>query len=113
MSAVAPPTRFRPSLLPGPPYACAGASFLTAGVGVVAWNSVQPFAHGWWLVSFLALVGGVAQLLAGAARSALRRPSSQVRARWSPQRPTLLWGVGALLVPVGGAGIHALGRRRR
>jgi hypothetical protein len=41
--ALASPARFASRLLPTPLYACAGTSFLVAGAGVAAWNSVQPF----------------------------------------------------------------------
>jgi hypothetical protein len=84
VSALGPPAPFRPRLLPRPLYACASASFLIAGAGVAAWNAVQPFAHGWWLASFLTLVGGVAQALLAA--TAAR---------------TVLWNAGTLLVPLG------------
>ena len=84
MSALGPPAPFRPRLLPRPLYACVGTSFLIAGAGVAAWNAVQPFAHGWWLASFLALVGGVAQVLLAA-----------------PAAWTALWIAGTLLVPLG------------
>jgi ferredoxin len=42
------------------------AVFLAASAVAADWNAAEPFAHGWWLVSFLALVGGIAQLLFGA-----------------------------------------------
>ena len=70
MSVLATPATLR-SLLAGPLYACAGAAFLIAGAGVAVLNSVEPFEHGWWVVSFWALVGGVAQALIGAGHRAL------------------------------------------
>jgi hypothetical protein len=98
MTTVGPPASLRPSLLPRPLYACAGMSFLIAGAGVAAWNAARPFAHGWWLVSFLALVGGVAQALLGAGGRAVAPPSSR-RDATAPR--AALWNAGAVLVPLG------------
>jgi hypothetical protein len=101
VSAPAHRTRLRPRLLPGPLYACAGASFLIAGAGVAAWNSVHPLDHGWWLASFLALVGGIAQLLLGAGQRALAELPSLGRAHHATLRQAALWNAGTLLVPLG------------
>ena len=101
MSALGPTARFRPSLVPGPLYARAGTSFIVAGAGVAAWNSVEPFAHGWWVASFLALVGGVAQALLGAGRLAVGRPPSVRQARRGAVRQAALWNAGTFLVPLG------------
>ena len=39
--------------------------FLVAAAIVAVINARTPFAHGWWLVAYLGLVGGVSQLLLG------------------------------------------------
>jgi hypothetical protein len=101
VSALALPTPFRRSLLPRPLYACAGAAFLIAGAGVAARNAVQSLEHGWWLASFLALVGGVAQVLLGAGQRTVAQPSSLVLARRATIRQAALWNTGTLLVPLG------------
>jgi hypothetical protein len=80
---------------------CAGLSFLAASAGIAVWRVAAPLPHGWWLVSFLALVGGVAQLLLTAGDAALVRSRSSIRARGSPRRRLVLWNAGTLLVPVG------------
>jgi hypothetical protein len=100
VSALATPGS-RPSLLPRPLYACAGTAFLIAGAGVAVLNSVRPFEHGWWLASFWALVGGVAQALLGAGHRALSPPSSPREARHATIPQTALWSAGTLLVPLG------------
>lgn len=43
--------------------ATAGLSFLAAGAGVAVWRVAERVPRGWWPAGFLALVGGVAQLL--------------------------------------------------
>jgi hypothetical protein len=101
VSALAPRTRFRPSLLPRPLYACAGASFLLGGAGVAAWNSVHPVDQGWWLASFLMLVGGIAQVLLGAGQRTVARPRSPVHAHRAMIWQASLWNAGTLLVPLG------------
>jgi hypothetical protein len=78
----------------------AGLSFLAASVGVVFWEVAGRVPHGWWLASFLGLVGGVAQLLLGAGHGALARSTPRLRAGSSRRQP-VLWNVGTLLVPLG------------
>ena len=46
-------------------YGAAAAGFLLAAVVMVALNAVSPFERGWWLASYLFLVGGVSQVLLG------------------------------------------------
>jgi hypothetical protein len=47
-------------------------AFTLAAVAVAAARSQQPFDHG-WLVAYLALVGGLTQLIAGAGQFATPR----------------------------------------
>ncbi len=59
----------------------------------------RPLDRGWWLVAYLSLVGGVAQLMLGPGLLALAR----LRQAPSPTGPALftrlaLWNVGTLLV---------------
>jgi hypothetical protein len=75
--------------------------FLVAGAGVAARNAAHPFEHGWWLASFLALVGGIAQLLLGAGRRALVQSASLALAHQASIRQAALWNAGTLLVPLG------------
>jgi hypothetical protein len=88
--------RGRPSIFVG-----AGLSFLGASAWIAVWNGTERFAHGWWLVSFLALVGGLAQLLLGAGHRAAAEQTPGVATSWSPERQAALWNAGALLVPLG------------
>ena len=101
MSALAARTRLRPSLLPRPLYACAGASFLLGGAGVAAWNSAHRVDHGWWLASFLVLVGGIAQVLLGAGQRTVAQPRSLAQAHRAMIWQASLWNVGTLLIPLG------------
>jgi hypothetical protein len=83
-------------------YTVSAVAFLLAAAALAVVRSVEPFDHGWWLVSYLALVGGVSQLLLGAGRLMLAgtRASASRRRRtsWSE---LVLWNVGTPLVPVG------------
>jgi hypothetical protein len=101
VSALASPARFRPGLLPRPLYVCAGASFLIVGAGVAAWNAVERFEHGWWLASFLVLVGGVAQLLLGLGQRALGPQTSTAPTGPARACQAALWNAGTLLVAFG------------
>lgn len=79
----------------------AGLSFLAAGAVVAVWHVAERLPHGWWLASFLALVGGVVQLLLAAGHSALALSTPSMPARWSPACQAVLWNAGTLLVPLG------------
>lgn len=87
-----------------PPRASRGSAlaFLVAAAVVAVWRADTPFAHGWWLVAYLALVGGWAQLLLApgrewiAARIGATLPSARWR-RWEIG----LWNTGTLAVPAG------------
>jgi hypothetical protein len=85
------------------PATSAGAalSFLAAGACVAVWHAVEPLPHGWWLASFLVLVGGVAQLLLGAGRGALVGSAPSLPARLPGWDQALLWNAGTVLVPLG------------
>jgi hypothetical protein len=71
-----------------------------AGIIAVA-NTIAPFDHGWWLVAYLALVGGLSQSLLGTGLSALairtgdRRPAEATT--WSQ---FALWNTGVVLVAI-------------
>jgi hypothetical protein len=101
VNALSPPAPFRSGLVARPLYACAGASFILAGAGVAVWNMVERFHHGWWLASFLVLVGGVAQVLLGLGQQRLARQASTARPGGAPVRQAALWNAGTLLVPLG------------
>lgn len=78
------------------------ALFLLAGADVAAWNLTAPFAHGWWLVAYLGLVGGIAQLMLGPGQFVVadRLQTTGVPARVVAAE-LALWNVGTVLVPVG------------
>lgn len=77
------------------------AVFLAAAGAVALARAATPFHKGWWLVAYLSLVGGVAQLLLGPGLIALSRkraaplPGGRARALRLG-----LWNVGALAVAV-------------
>jgi hypothetical protein len=101
VNTLSPPAPFRSGLVLRPLYACAGASFIVAGAGVAVWNLVERFDHGWWLASFLVLVGGIAQVLLGLGQRALAQHPSTARPGRAPLRQAALWNAGTLLVPLG------------
>jgi hypothetical protein len=82
------------------PTLCAIA-FIGAAVVVAAVHLATPITRGWWLVAYLTLVGGLAQLLlfgglvALARRSATRMPGAAVI-----KRRVVLWNAGTLIVAV-------------
>jgi hypothetical protein len=84
------------------PFAVAAATFLLAAAAVALARARQPFDHGWWLASYLALVGGLSQLLLGAGRlmPAADLVSPPVCGRGLAAE-LALWNLGATLVPVG------------
>ena len=75
----------------------AGVLIIAGGL-VAAINSATPFAHGSWLAAYLVLVGGVAQLVLGAAPLALPAP---LRSMWLRRAQLVLWNAGIATVAVG------------
>lgn len=77
-------------------------AFLLAAALAAALRTTTPFEHGWWLVAYLALVGGLAQLLLAPGRAS---GLSRVGAAHPPRAwlwcELALWNVGTLVVPVG------------
>jgi hypothetical protein len=79
-------------------FAGPAAAFTLAAVAVALVRSRQPFDHGWWLVGYLALVGGLSQLMLGAGQFALGALSVGPRVLAGE---LVFWNLGAMLVPVG------------
>ncbi|MGH7668720.1 MAG: hypothetical protein ACRENQ_04440 [Gemmatimonadaceae bacterium] len=85
----------------GRAFAVCAVLFLVAAAIIAIINARAPFAHGWWLVAYLGLVGGVSQLLLAPGLIALG-------ARGSTNAPALryrggefaLWNVGTVIVAV-------------
>lgn len=79
-----------------------GLAFLLSSALAAALRATTPFEHGWWLVAYLALVGGLAQLLLAPGRaSVLSRVGSAYPPRVWLWCELVLWNVGALTVPIG------------
>jgi hypothetical protein len=79
-----------------------GLTFLAAVAPAAALSATDPFEHGWWLVAYLALVGGLSQLLLGLGRAWLLSRAGSPRPRESRLWAELtLWNVGASAVPIG------------
>ena len=78
-----------------------GGAYLLAGAGVAAARATTPFAHGWWLVAYLVLVGGAAQLLLGLGALHLLRPATEAAGGAGSRTGLALWNAGVPLVPVG------------
>ena len=83
-------------------FAGPAAVFALAAAAAAVVRSVQPFDHGWWLVAFLALVGGLSQVTLGGGQRALvgcpvpTRPPGRVLVA-----ELVLWNLGTVVVPVG------------
>jgi len=79
-----------------------GLTFLAAAVPAAALSAAKPFEHGRWLVAYLALGGGVSQLLLGPGHtwllSRLGSPCPRESMLWAE---LVLWNVGACAVPIG------------
>lgn len=79
-----------------------GSAFVLAAAAVAVANAREPFDHGWWLVAYLALVGGLSQLILGGGQFLLAaRLEARVRGDRVLVAELLLWNVGTVLVPVG------------
>lgn len=81
--------------------ACAAAFVLAAAV-VAAVRIATPISHGWWLVAYLGLVGGVSQALLGPGLNGIVDRSGGRRSGGAASIAHLvLWNVGTVLVAVG------------
>ena len=79
---------------------CAVA-FVGAAAVVAAVHVATPIARGWWLVAYLTLVGGIAQLLLFAGLAALtRRSGARVPGADVMRTRIVLWNAGTLIVAV-------------
>jgi len=79
----------------------ASAAFVAAGLVVGALNALSPFERGWWLASYLLLVGGASQVLLGGGQFLV---AAERRAVW-PSRSLswtqlALWNIGTAAVAV-------------
>lgn len=82
-------------------FAIAGAAFLGAAAAVALVNWISPFPHGWWLVAYLALVGGVAQLLlAPGLELAARRGAPNTSPPRFSSTEFVHWNAGTVIVAV-------------
>jgi hypothetical protein len=76
--------------------------FTLAAAAAAVVRSGQSFEHGWWLVAFLGLVGGLSQVVLVGGQRALAdcpvptRPAGRVLVA-----ELVLWTLGTVLVPVG------------
>ena len=77
-----------------------GAVYAVAAVAVAIARGATPFEHGWWLVAYLVLVGGLAQTLLGLGALRLDRPAPSSATPWT-RRGLALWNLGVPLVPIG------------
>jgi hypothetical protein len=82
----------------GRSFAVAGATYVAAAAVVAAVQTTAPIDHGWWLVSYLGLVGGLSQALLGSGLVALATSSDAgtvVTERWVR---FALWNLGVVTV---------------
>lgn len=102
MSA-SPDTRTSDTLarLPGRLFALCGTVFILAAVVVAIVQAVDPITLGWWLVAYLSLVGGVAQIMLGSGLLALaERADGHAPSANERLAELVLWNVGTLIVAV-------------
>lgn len=78
-----------------------GLGFIAAAALAAGLRASTAFEHGWWLVAYFALVGGLAQLLLVTGRASLAaRAGPAPPARWRGWEVTL-WNGGTVAVPIG------------
>ena len=82
-------------------FAVCGVLFLVAAAVIAVINARTPFAHGWWLVAYLGLVGGVSQLLLGPGLIAIAARGGATKAvlQYSVGE-IVLWNAGTVIVAV-------------
>ena len=82
--------------------ACAAAFLIVAAViATLLGFTSAVIVHGWWLVAYLGLVGGVSQLMLGPGLYALGRRSGAETVGVRHNFPALaLWNVGTIIVAV-------------
>ena len=80
--------------------ACAGAFTLAAAIAAVV-RIATPFGHGWWLVAYLALVGGLSQLLLGPGLNAIASSTGRAPGAKTSSAQLVLWNAGTALVAIG------------
>lgn len=83
-------------------FLAAGCVFLLAAVLGAVVNAAASFHHGWWLVAYLSLVGGLSQMLLGVGQDVLaERTHSQTPPNTLLLMELGLWSVGSVAVAVG------------
>jgi len=83
-------------------FLAAGCVFLLAAALSAVVNTAASFHHGWWLVAYLSLVGGLSQMLLGAGQDVLaERTHSQTPPNALLLTELGLWSVGSVAVAVG------------
>jgi hypothetical protein len=76
--------------------------FVLAGALSAVVNTAAPFHHGWWLVAYLSLVGGLSQVLLGVGQYVLaERTQSQTPPNTSLLTQLGLWSLGTVAVAAG------------
>lgn len=82
-------------------FAVCAVLFLAMAAIIAIINARAPFAHGWWLVAYLGLVGGVAQLLLGPGLIALAsRGGANAPALQYNTGEIVLWNAGTVIAAV-------------
>lgn len=79
-----------------------GCVFLLAAALSAVLNTAASFHHGWWLVAYLSLVGGLSLMLLGTGKYALaERANGQTQPNALLLTELGLWSVGSVAVAVG------------
>jgi hypothetical protein len=82
-------------------FAICASAFVVVAAAVAGAQAAAPFTRGWWLVSYLILVGGLSQLLLGSGLIALARRSAARAGSVSSRRAQLvLWNAGTVSVAI-------------
>ena len=83
----------------GRAFVVCAAVFIIAAAVIAVINTRTPFTRGWWLVAYLALVGGVAQIMLGPGLIALARHSDAAMPGLHHKfAELLLWNTGTAIV---------------
>jgi hypothetical protein len=97
---------------PGRIFGVAGAVYVVAAAAVAAVHATAPMPHGWWLASYLALVGGLSQALLGTGLAALRAVTGADSAAETEMRVQLaLWNLGVVTVALADVAASPVGVR--
>jgi hypothetical protein len=82
-------------------FATCAAAFVLAAAVIAAVRLTMPITRGWWLVAYLALVGGLSQIMLGSGlTSILKGAGARGTSKAATTAQLVLWNVGTVIVAV-------------